>query len=77
MVFMDSLKFHPGPPCLTLLCPAGVPPRNGLTTIYGVTRLQGGRPAAVFYPLGQTTQYGPLQSLICAWAYGKKHPWTP
>jgi hypothetical protein len=25
---MDSLKFHPGPPCSTLLCPAGGPPQN-------------------------------------------------
>jgi hypothetical protein len=24
-VAMDSLKFHPGPPCPTLLCPAGGP----------------------------------------------------
>jgi hypothetical protein len=25
VVAMDSLKFHPGPPCPTLLCPAGGP----------------------------------------------------
>jgi len=25
-VAMDSLKFHPSPPCPTLLCPAGEPP---------------------------------------------------
>jgi hypothetical protein len=37
---MDSLKFHPGPPCLTLISPAGGPPlkrpyghfRGGLPT---------------------------------------------
>jgi hypothetical protein len=25
-VAMDSLKFQPGPPCLSLLCPVGVTP---------------------------------------------------
>jgi hypothetical protein len=37
---MDSLKFHPGPPCLTLLCPAGGPPHK---QPYGCFR--GGPPA--------------------------------
>jgi hypothetical protein len=37
---MDSLKFHPGPPCLTLLCPAGGPPPK-----WPYSRLRGGLPA--------------------------------
>jgi hypothetical protein len=36
---MDYLKFHPGPPCLTLLYPSAVT---------GVARSEGGRPASVF-----------------------------
>jgi hypothetical protein len=32
-VAMDSLKFHPGPPCPTLLRPAGGPPARWL--VYG------------------------------------------
>jgi hypothetical protein len=48
---LDSLKFHLGPPCLTLLCPAGEPP---LKRPY--IRFRGGSPAgrAAFgrlYPL--------------------------
>jgi hypothetical protein len=32
-------------------------PRNSLTAVSGVARLQGERPAAVFYPFGQPTPY--------------------
>jgi hypothetical protein len=42
-VFRDSLKFHPGLPCLTLLRPAGGPPLK--------------RPAAFFNPFGHPTPY--------------------
>jgi hypothetical protein len=52
-VTMDSLKFHLGPPCLTLLCPAGRPP----------LKRQGRQPAAVFYPLGHPTLYAYERSL--------------
>jgi hypothetical protein len=45
-VAMDSLKFHPGLPCPTLLCP-----------VSGVARLQVRWLAAFFYPLGHTTPY--------------------
>jgi hypothetical protein len=38
----DSLKFHPGPPCHTLLRPADETP------VLGVARPQGGHPVAVF-----------------------------
>jgi hypothetical protein len=37
---------------------AGHPP-NGLTAIWGVAHPQGGRPAAVFFPLGYPFPYGP------------------
>jgi hypothetical protein len=46
---MESLKFHPGPPCPTLLCSAG--------WLCGVARLQGGRFEAVFYIFGYYTLY--------------------
>jgi hypothetical protein len=36
-VAMDSLNFHPGLPCPTLLHPAGGPPLNGLTVFSGAT----------------------------------------
>jgi hypothetical protein len=39
---MDSVKFHPGPPC---------------PTFSGVACQQGGRLAAVYYPLGHPTPY--------------------
>jgi hypothetical protein len=45
---MDSLKFHQGPPCLTLL---------RLAAISGVACPQGVPPAAVFHPLGHPTPY--------------------
>jgi hypothetical protein len=51
---MDSLKFDPGPPCLTLLRPAG---GSHVKAVAGVALPQGGRPAAVFYPLGHPTPY--------------------
>jgi hypothetical protein len=41
-VTMDSLKFHPGPPCSTLLRPTGGPPL---------------KPAALFYPFRHPTPY--------------------
>jgi hypothetical protein len=47
---MDSLKFHPGPPCLTLLNPAGGP-------VSRVARPQGRHPAVVFYLFGHPTPY--------------------
>jgi hypothetical protein len=43
-VSTDSLKFHAGLPCPTLIRPAG------------------GRPAAVFFPLGYPTPYGPVSN---------------
>jgi len=32
-------------------------PRNGITAVSGVAHLQGGRPAAIFYPYRHPTQY--------------------
>jgi hypothetical protein len=43
-VATDSLKFHPGPLCPTLVRPA-------------VARPQGGQPVAVYYPFGHPTPY--------------------
>jgi hypothetical protein len=55
---VDFLKFHPGPPCPTLLHPAGgTPLKRPRTAVSGVARPQGGRPAAVFYPFGHPTPY--------------------
>jgi hypothetical protein len=42
-VAMDSLKFHPGPPCPTSINPAARPLLKG--------------PAAVFYPFGHPTPH--------------------
>jgi hypothetical protein len=53
----DTLKFHPGPPCLTLLRPWAGHRRNGLTAVYGVARRQGVQVAAIFYPLGYPSPY--------------------
>jgi hypothetical protein len=47
-VAMDSLKFHLGPPCFTLLRPAG---RKPLKQPYSRA------PAAVYYPFGHPTHY--------------------
>jgi hypothetical protein len=44
---MESLKFHAGPPCPTLL-------RHPLQ-LFQVARPQGGRLAAIFYPIGHLT----------------------
>jgi hypothetical protein len=58
-VSTDSLKFHVGPPCPTIYAlQAGHPP-NGLMAVWGVARSQGGRPAAVFFPLGYPFPYEP------------------
>jgi hypothetical protein len=51
---MDSVWFHPGPPCLTLLRPADRPP---LKLPYSYSRFRGGSPAAVFYHSGHPTPY--------------------
>jgi hypothetical protein len=48
-VAMDSIKFHPGLPCSTVLHPAGRPPHR--------TTPQGTQPAAVFYHFGHPTRY--------------------
>jgi hypothetical protein len=66
-VYMDSVKFHSGPPCLTRLHHAAVS---------GVARPQGKQPAAVFYPLGYPTPYGlgtaALWAGICSFSERKK-----
>jgi hypothetical protein len=49
-VAMDSLKYHWGPPCPTLLCPAGRPPLKW--------------PAAIFYPVGHVCVQGHLEGLV-------------
>jgi hypothetical protein len=53
-VAMDSLKFHLGPPCPTILCPVDGPP---LKCSYG--RLKGGPLAecVAVYPFGHPTPY--------------------
>jgi hypothetical protein len=57
---MDSLKYHPGPPCPTLLRPTGEP---SLKWPYGRFRGRQGRqgqgrqPGAVFYPFRHPTPY--------------------
>jgi hypothetical protein len=54
-VVMDSLKYHPGPPCPTLLRPTGGSP---LKRPYG--RFRGDLPterAAVFYPFEHHSPY--------------------
>jgi hypothetical protein len=60
-VAMNSLKFFPGPPCLTILRPAGGPT---LKRPYGCFRggLPAGWPTAVFYPFGHPKRYayGPI-----------------
>jgi hypothetical protein len=55
-VAMDSLKLHPVPPCLTLLCPARGPPQP-LTAVSAVACPQSGWPAAVLHPFGHPTMY--------------------
>jgi hypothetical protein len=52
---MESVKFHMDLPCLTLLRPEL---RAGhLMAVSGLACPQGGRPTAVFYPLGHSTLY--------------------
>jgi hypothetical protein len=66
---MDSLKFHPDLPCPTLLRPAGGPPPKLPYSHFGCCLpAGGGQPAAVFYPLGYPTPYGP-EYLAIANAY--------
>jgi hypothetical protein len=60
-VAMDSLKFHPGLPCLNLSRPADGPP---LKRPYRAER-------AVFNPLGHPVPYS------SAGPYGKRYPRTP
>jgi hypothetical protein len=60
---MDSLEFHLGLPCPTLLNPAGGPP---LKRPNGLQGLQGWLPAGVFYPLGHPKPY----------TYASKHKWN-
>jgi hypothetical protein len=38
-------------------------PQSALTAVSGVARPQGGRPTAVFYPLGYSTPYGPAREV--------------
>jgi hypothetical protein len=52
-VSTDGRKFHAGPPCPTLIRPAGC------KAVWGVARPQGKQPAAVFFPLGYPMPYGP------------------
>jgi hypothetical protein len=54
----NSLKFHPGPPCPTLLHPAGRPPPKQ-PYIRFWSGPPAGRHTAVLYPLGYPTPYGP------------------
>jgi hypothetical protein len=63
-VSTDSLKFHPAPPCPTLLRPVGgPPPKRPYGCLGGVAHPQGERPAAVFFPLGYPFPYGPVKEL--------------
>jgi hypothetical protein len=55
LVSRDSLKLLPGPPCPTLLRPAGRPRPKRPHARFEVARPRGRRPAAVFYPLGYPT----------------------
>jgi hypothetical protein len=80
-VGMDSLKFHPDPPCPTLLRPAGRtnPEMAVRGSPPGVAHLQGRQPAAVFYPFGHPTPYANgankqyfVQEL--PWAHSVRYP---
>jgi hypothetical protein len=44
----------------------GPPPPNGLTGVWGVARPQGGRSAAVLFPLGYPFPYGPARNPLWA-----------
>jgi hypothetical protein len=63
-VAMDSLQFHLGPPCPTFSRLAVRLPLKWSTAVIGVAHLQGGRPAAIFYPFGHPTLYVYGSSLI-------------
>jgi hypothetical protein len=67
-VTMDSLKFHPGPPCPTLLRPAGGPPLKRPCGL--VAYLQGWWSLPVVYPFGYPTPYA---YLLCLQV--KRNPW--
>jgi hypothetical protein len=54
---MESLKFHWGLPCPTLLHPAGGPSLKPLTAVLGVARSQGGQTAVNFYPFRHPMPY--------------------
>jgi len=54
---MESLKFHPGLLCPTLVCPAGGPSLKRPCGHFRVACLQVGRPAVIFYPFGHPTPY--------------------
>jgi hypothetical protein len=56
-VAMDSLKFHPVPPYPTLYPLQAGHDSDGLTAVSGVARPQGGRLAAISYPIGHPTPY--------------------
>jgi hypothetical protein len=53
-------KVSPGPAMPDPYTPCGraIPP-NRLMAVWGVARPQGGRPAAIFFPLGYPFPYGP------------------
>jgi hypothetical protein len=53
---MDSLKFHTGPLCSTLLCPAGRPPLKQLYICF-MSGAQGEQPAAIFYSFRHPMPY--------------------
>jgi hypothetical protein len=54
---MDSPKFYLGPPCPTLLCPAGDFLWPSMAMQGWPARPQDGQPAAVFHPFGHPTPY--------------------
>jgi hypothetical protein len=54
-VALDSLIFHPGPPCPTFLRLTGGQRATCRKAVSGVARPHSGRPAAVFHPFGQRT----------------------
>jgi hypothetical protein len=78
-VAMHTLKFHPGPPCPTLLRPMGGLPLKqaygcfrGHLTVLGMAHMQGEWPAAVFYPFRHPTPYAYAKiSSICTLARSK------
>jgi hypothetical protein len=71
-VAMDPLKFHTGPPCPTLLCPAGMPPLKQLYRRFRGSP-QGRRPMAIFHPFRHPTPY-PYASFC---QFNNKEPTRP